>query len=405
MDLELRSIAPEEYEAFHHALAMAFGFEVRREDIEHWASHMEYDRTVCAFEGGELVGASATISQRLAVPGAIVAAGGLTAVGVLPSHRRRGVLTEMMRRHLAQVKERSEVVSNLWAAEWPIYGRFGYGRATVSADFTIEIRHGRFAEPLAAAGRVRIIDLEEARKSLPAIFAKAFGRPGMVERTTETWEAEHFWDPEHSRHGFTSARFAVYEEEGNALGYVGYRTKEDWDGRNPAGTTRVDELVAQSPEAYQALWSFVFGIDLTTSVRASVRPIDEPLVWMLEDPRRLRRELHDGLWLRPVDISRALSARRYRTEGRVVLEVRDDFLPELSGRYLLEGSPEGAVCTATDRAADLRLGTGELGAVYLGGASVAELARAGRIRGDEQAVRRGDALFGWDEPPWCPDVF
>ena len=209
------------------------------------------------------------------------------------------------------------------------------------------------------------------------------------------------------RDGASALFFVIHESEaGQPDGYVEYRVKHDWSSGDPSGTLTVRELMAESVEAYRALWRYCLDVDLMTRIEAWPRPAEEPLFHLLADPRQLRRRVFDGLWLRLVDVPASLAGRRYAAQGGVVLEVRDAFCPWNEGRYELEGGPDGAQCRPTDREPDLLVEAGDLGACYLGGTRLQTLARAGRIHEERPgAVARAEAMFGWDPLPWCSAVF
>jgi len=210
--------------------------------------------------------------------------------------------------------------------------------------------------------------------------------------------------PDMERRGGT--RFYVqYEEDGDVRGYARYRTRGDSENGLANGLLTVNELMAVDEATYAALWQYLFGVDLIGKIQAFHRPVDEPLFWMLADPRRLVRQPVDSLWLRLVDIPPALEGRRYAAPGRVVLDVRDPFCSWNEGRYELEAGAEGARCQRTTAEADITLSAADLGAVYLGGARLTTLRRAGRAEGEWETLRRADAIFSWDPLPWCPEVF
>ena len=185
-----------------------------------------------------------------------------------------------------------------------------------------------------------------------------------------------------------------------------YRTKHDWPDGLPGGTLDVEELVAATDQAYAALWRYCFDHDLMAKVTAELRPSFEPLLHLMQDPRRLRMRLADALWVRPVDVRTALEGRRYRSAGRLLLDVRDQFCRWNEGRFELEASGEGAFCRPTTSMPDLTLGATELGALYLGGTPAWALVRAGRISEERAgAAEEADSMFGWTPPPWCPHRF
>ena len=159
-------------------------------------------------------------------------------------------------------------------------------------------------------------------------------------------------------------------------------------------------------EAHAALWRYCFGIDLMHTTHATKRPLDDPLPWMLADPRRLRQSVRDDLWLRLVDVREALARRTYSSEGRLVVEIRDAFCPWNEGRYSLHGGPDGAECKPTSSEPDLVLSAGDLAAGYLGAISFTNLSIAGRAEERRKgALEVADAMFRSSQAPWWPNEF
>jgi predicted acetyltransferase len=253
---------------------------------------------------------------------------------------------------------------------------------------------------------LQLLDKAEAAKVLPDVFDQTRRRqPGEMSRT-EGWWKEVIRDPEWMREGASEA-FHVVCRDGADAGLVSYRLKEGWDDNLPSYTLRVTQLVATSAEVRAALWRYCLGVDLVSTVRFENMPPQEPMRWLLRDPRRLRtRTVADWLWVRLVDVPRALEARRYRVADRLVLEVVDEFLPENDGRYELETGSDGARCRRSTAPSDLRLSVAELGSAYLGGVSLASLAAAGRVQElTDGALARADLVFGSDVAPWCSTDF
>jgi predicted acetyltransferase len=409
MPVEIRRIRAEELEAFANCQSIAmFRDRIAPELLEMRRAVQELDRSIGAFDGGQCVGTASAFTHRTAVAGGVpVRTGGLTMVSVRATHRRQGILGEMMRQHFADCRERGEVASTLWAAEAPIYGRFGYGIAIENVDLEIEREHAQIQHMPQLRGRVRMVEVDEARETFPAIWdALHPATPGMISRTQGWWQRSWNDRPEW-RGGFTELRCAQYEVDGEVRGYLRYRQKNDWDaGGNPNCTIKVEELMPLDHEAYAALWRYALDIDWTRKIEAHFRPADEPLYHMLADARRLRRKIQDGVWLRLLDIPAALAARHYAVEGRAAIEVTDAFLPGVGGTFALEGGPAGARCERTESSTSVvRLGVAELSAAYLGGTRLATLARAGRVAGDPAAVARLDAMLTWTRAPWCPEMF
>jgi predicted acetyltransferase len=410
MPLEIRPHTEKEYPAFRIAHAWGFLNHPRTEPAELaiFKKRYERDRSLAVFDGGQIVGTAGICSFEMTVPGgAAIPVAGVSYVTVAATHRRQGVLRQMMGRQLKDVRDRGEPAAILWASESVIYGRFGYGLSIQHEKLSIDRLYGEFAHGPTAPGRVRWVAEKEARKIFPKVWDQARPlRPGMIARTPPWWD-NLFHDPEWRRWGGGGAYFfAVYEEEGRPDGYVMYRIKREMVDMTEANVLMVAELVTATDAAYAALWRFCLNIDLTGAVEAWNRPLEEPLSWMLADPRRLRRSPYDALWLRLVDVPAALSKRTYAQQGKLVIEVRDDFCPWAAGRFKLEGGPEGAECKAATSKPDIVLGTAELSAIYMGGHRLTPIARAGRAEERTPgALTRADAMFAADVAPWCPQGF
>lgn len=401
----MRQITRDTFPEFLDTLGRAFQFDRSDEETENFLQVDELDRSFGAMAEGAMVGTFGAYTYELSTPGAAVAAGGLTAVCVLPTHRRRGILTSMIRRHYEDVREHGEPVSILWASEAPIYGRFGYGQATQGVLLEVDRRHGALVPGDEPAGACRFVDKAEAEKVFPEVYERVRARPGMLNRPQEHWTHRHFFDPESWRDGATSNRFTVYEENGQVDGYVKWRGKENWDNFLAAGTAHVTELIAATTQAERGLWEFLLGFDLVQTIKAGRRPVDDGLAMLIADTRRLKRTVTDALWLSVLDVPAALSARRYATAGAVTIAVTGGFADGVDGTYRLVGGRDGAECVPTDAAPDVTMSASELGALYLGGSRLGPMVKWGSAVGSPEAVRTVDGMFSWDEAPWCPEVF
>ena len=410
MDTEIRAVTADEFEDLIGVTQVAFGAPPNdAEALDELRRGIELGRTRAAFEGGRLIGSSAAFAFELTLPGLTrVAASGITMVGVLPTHRRRGHLRAMMGALLDDTAERGEPLSILLASESLIYGRFGFGLASSHTWVELSTRHGALLPSVPTAGRVNLVDPAEAAKVLPAVLDQARRRqPGDIPRPDPMWDGI-FRDPEKRRNGAGPAFYAVHESPGGeADGYAIYRVKPSWDDGSPNARLLAGEIVTLNATAEADLWRYLCSVDLVEVVEAENRPLTDPLRWMLADPRRLLvKGLSDLLWVRILDVASALSARRYPAPGRLVLEITDPFRPDTAGRYLLEGGPDGATCRRTGAEADVTLAADALGALYLGGVSAATLAAAGRVvEHTDGAVVKASAMFASQQEPFCRTHF
>ena len=419
----LRPITPDEFDAFCEVLIQAFnetGWPA--EAVEHERLVFEFDRSLAAFDGDTIVGTAGAYSFQLAVPGGTADAAGVTVVSVRPSHRRRGILSAMMRHQLADIAGRGEAIAALFASEPGIYGRYGYGPA--SAQLRLTIRRGEGALSPAAAGRgpagagpghgfvrLRAAPPSELRTEMAKAYASAVPhRPGMIARD-ERWWQRTLTDPEFFRRGMSSLKCLLAEDRSGPRGYALYRTKPDWaeDGL-PFGRLLVRELIAADAPSTAALWTDLLTRDLIGEVVARQRPVDDPLLDMLADRRRARAYLSDGLWIRLTDVPAALRQRRYSCAADVVIEVTDELLPANAGRWRLQcpgpADSAAASCERTTAAADIVAPVSALGAGYLGGTRLGALAAAGLIAERRPgALAQLSAAMYSDPAPWSPWTF
>jgi predicted acetyltransferase len=404
MDVEIRTISEDEFATYARAVEVAFSDVPTDEDVERERVLVEFDRSFAAFDGADIVGTAAAFTMPMTVPGGEIDVGYVTAVGVRATHRRRGINTRLMRTLLDDAHDRGELVDVLYASEGAIYGRYGYGLGTYGYSIELESSRSAFVGGYAPSGEVRLVEREAALKEVLGILGVARrSRPGMVELDERRLDyALH----EHGDDAKLPQMFVLHQGADGADGFAVYHVKHDWPEGFPKSILSVLDLQATSVDAYADLWRYVFEVDLVERVRAWNRPVDEPLVHLLQEPRRLGARLRDNLWVRPVDVAGALGARRYVSEGRIVLEVADGFCPWNDGRYVIESTGGQANVVAGRADPDLTCSINEIGATYLGGTSFRQLHRAGRVdEHTEGALASADALFGWDPAPWCPYVF
>lgn len=401
--MEFRTIDTGEVDAFFAALANAFG-DVRPEEdeLEVDRARLERDRTWAAVEDGRIVGCAGAYTLRTVVPGgATVPTAGLTTVGVLPTHRRRGITTELLARILDQAVEREEPFTTLFASQAAIYGRFGYGLATQALQLDVQLDRVRFASGLEPSGRVRLRTREEALPVMLEIYERfAPTTQGSISCDLDTlsWSLMEKKDEPHF--------YAIHEDDaGTPDAFAVYRTKHEWPESLPHVELKLRQLIATSAPASHSMWRYLFDVDLVSRVTSEDRPIDEPLLWQLSEPRAARPRLYDALHARPLDVDAALSTRGYAADGRLAIAVRDPFRPATDGVYELIVDGGQATCSRTDRGPDLVTDVNALGSTYLGAASWTTLARAGRAHGEDPALALADRLFATPVAPWAPFFF
>jgi predicted acetyltransferase len=401
LTIEIRHPSDDEWRAAMLMTSSVFGDAPNDEELERYQTNLVRERFYAAYDGDVPVGTGADFPFRLTVPGGELAAGGVTWVAVLPSHRRQGILTRLMRRELDDLHERGEPLAILWASEAAIYGRFGYGMAAPHFEMEADCARFAFRDDPGPSGRVRMLSLDDAVEPCMQVYERVRPTiPGFIRRTREWWTSGRLADPEQWRRGASVKYAAVLELDGEPAAYAIYRIKPEWEGGFPKGEVRVVEALAATPAAERELWRFVFGIDLTERVDSRVDP-SSPLFMMVVDARSLRLRMLEGLWLRIVDVAGALAGRSYAGDESVVLEVSDEFCPWNAGRWRVGGDVE-----RTDEAADLELDVADLASVYLGAFDFSRLAQAERVRVlNDHALARADALFRTPRPPYCPEDF
>lgn len=409
MGTDLRVLRQDDWDEWYDNLIRAFGgVPESAEERELFRGLTAYDRSIGARDGGRWVGTAGAYAFRLTVPGgASVPAAGVTMVSVAGTHRRRGVLTSMMRRQLDDVHSWGEPLAVLTASEPVIYGRFGYGVGTYHLNADIDTTRVRLSVPPGTDDvELRYAAPADVLDACEAVYAQLVSRrPGMVARNPG-WERLGLLDPESERDGASPLQCVVAERDGEVVGFVRFRVKAEWEAAGPKGTVVVSDLDALDPAAQGALWRFLFDLDLTSRIDVRRRPVDEAWQYLVSDVRRCSLLVRDALHVRLVDVGAALQARTYQAPVDLVLEVEDAFCPWNSGRWRLSGDAKGASCERTTDSADLALSVRELGAAYLGGVSLASLAAAGLVREVRQGALAEAAVgFGSAVAPWLPHGF
>lgn len=408
-DPELRYATEESGQAYMAALVRGFHGDYTGEDWELDRRWMEWDRAFGFAAGDRWVATCGANARVMTVPGGVVPTAGVTVVTVAPDHRRRGLLSAMMKHQLEDVARRREPVALLWASESLIYGRFGYGSCAPRLTLSGQTRSTGFLTSVDLGdGWVSEATGEEYAAAAPPLHARLLpDRPGALDRTQVWWD-RMFHDPKDDREGASAYRYVLHSNGSGVVdGYAQYRVKSEWNAQGPAYEVRVTELDAATGPARAALWRHLLDQDLVRTFSLEHAPVDEPLRYLVADQRAIRTEVSDGTYARIVDVPRALEARRYAADLDVVVAITDPLLTQNDGRFRIEASAGGeARVSRARRKADLELDVRELGAIYLGGVSLRTLHSAGlvheRTAGSVAAV---SMAFEWDRLPFCPDHF
>jgi predicted acetyltransferase len=405
--ITIRPTTLDEETAYLTPISVAFSQGNTAERVARLRAMPEMQMRLGAFDGDALVGSAGSWSFAMTTPGGVaVDVEGLTIVAVLPTHRRRGILRGLMRHHLDEVRARGKSVAALFASEGSIYGRFGYGMASLGASIELERDRSAFVgDPGAAASaRFRLIEPDEAAREFPPIWERVrLTTPGMLSRSSGWWTLRRLSDPEWARAGRQPHLRVLCEIDRRPAGYAIYRVNVTFTSTGVSGTLDVVEAIGDSPAATRAIWRYLCDTDLVRTIHAALLPIDHPLLHLVAEPSRLTMRLGDAAWIRLVDVAAALSQRGWEAEGPpLTIGVTDAFCPWNQGSFrLVDGRAQ-----RTHEAPDLSLDVAALGAAYLGGFGFTRLADAGRaVEHTRGALLRADALFRSARAPWCNEIF
>lgn len=380
-----------------------FGVTPAEKDGPRFLPFIEPSRAFAALEDGAVVGGCGSFPFDMTVPGGTVKTAGLSVVGVRPTHRRRGILRRMMRLQLDDTRRRGEPVAALWASEDTIYGQFGYGQASFCGDMELPKPAAAFSAKFESRAAARTLGEAEALAPCMEIYERVrLAQPGMMSRSADWWRNRRLGDPENRRFGGGELNRIVLTYDGRPDAYALYRIHQQFESGVTTGHLNVVEAVGATDEATRDVWRLLLDLDWVSRVKAGLLPLDHPLFFLLARPREMRFRVHDGLWVRLVDLPAALAARTLGDAEPVVVEVADAFCEWNAGRWRI--GPACAERTTAD--ADLACDVTALGSAYLGGIRVSQLARAGRVTEHRTgALARADALFAGHRLPWCPEVF
>ncbi len=411
MSIEIRNADPSEYRAAVDVVSTAF---LDRPDLDALAaavsSTWEAARTWIALDGTAVVGVFRSWPTELTVPGgATVAAAAVGPVTVLPTHRRRGILRALAAADDRATRERGETFALLHASEFGIYGRYGYGPATRATDWTIRTEaaggvHG------GASGAVELVPPRDTatKATLKSVFdAWRVRQPGEVARRELNWDLDLGIEAQPWGRRWNGWVAIHRDEAGGVDGYARYTAESEDHDLLPAGTLKVDELIALTDAANVALLRYLMDVDLVRTVKLENRPESDRLRWLVRNGRAVgNAPSWDSVWARPFDVRAALEARSYERESRLVLEVVDDGAGGGRSSLALDAGPDGARCAPTDRSPDVTLPVAAIGAAYLGGTRLRDITLAtGADEHRAGALAEADALFRTGAEPFCSTHF
>jgi predicted acetyltransferase len=397
MTISFRTAVEADWPSICKADGRAFGSTWTPDDMASARTIHEIDRFEVALEGSEVVGVCGAYSLLVTMPGgAQLPMGGLTWVSTAATHRRQGVLTELMARSLADVDRRGEPVAMLYASEGGIYERYGFGTASQVRETTIDRRHTQLLpEFRPAPGTTRFVDGDAALAHIGDVWARFHGlRAGEIDRSA-AWHRYMLSIFDKPKGSFGSATYLAHDD-----GYAIYRIEQQWNDGHPAHTMLLVELVAVTAQAHIGLWHTLLGVDLVGPIVSRQVPIDDPLPYLLTNPRAVQTTaINDGLWVNVRDVARCFAARNYGTDDRLVIEVDGQ-------RWAIDGGATGAACTRVRTRPDLVMDHPSIGALLLGGVRPSQLVAGRRVQArNADAVRRADAFFATSPAPHCQSMF
>lgn len=386
-----------DWPAICHADGRAFGVAFTPEMIDKLRPLHDLSRFELALDGAEIVAIVGAYSLHVTVPGGgRLPMGGLTWVSTAATHRRQGLLTRLMARTLADIDRREEPVAMLGASEGGIYERYGFGVATQVRATSIDRRMAQLStEFQPKRGSVRFVDGDFALAHMTEVWSRFHRqRVGEVDRT-DAWHRVALDLGAAPQGSFGPSIYLAHRD-----GYAIYRVEEQWNDGRPAHNMRLVELAATTSDAHAALWHTLLGVDLVGPILSRQVPIDDPLPYLLTNPRALQTTaLNDGTWVNVRDVASCLSARTYGTPDRLVIEVD-------GGRWAIDGGPQGATCTRVRSRPDLVMDHASLGALLLGGVRPSALSAGRRLHArNDEALRRADLFFVMPPAPHCQTHF
>lgn len=340
---------------------------------------------------GQLAAIRSSFAFQMRVPGGgTVPTAGLTWVGVHPSHRRKGLLTEMIADHFERSLARGEHVSTLFAAEPDIYQRFGYGLAAPA--YSLKLSRGVKMRPIAGADDLSLTfgdaSVESSGAAVRAVLRRAT-RPGYQAEVMDGNLEDVLSDLESWREGRERKRFALVEDGEGPVAFATFARKGNWGDAGPEGVMTVFQWASVNAAATQRLFKGLTNMDLVATIEVGNIAVGDPVVHMITDIRAVLARMSDNLWVRILDLPGALGARTFASDAEAVIKVTDAQLPQNDGLWrvrIASGQAHVSREANSDVSPDISASIQELSAAYLGGITLAELAIAGLVSGDARAI-------------------
>ena len=403
MAVEIRSITPDELQAYGKVVSYVFASEDGMEDE---LKGTQPDFTTCGFVDGKLVSTLATLPFTVRLNGVACPMGGVTAVGTLPEQRRRGLLRQVMTQALGTMRDRGQNLAILWASMGAIYQRFGYGLASAQVNYSFDPRYVAFERDIETSGHVELVPKDDSFATIKQNYIEwATPRNLCIHRSTFLWTVNTLRPPKKDTPVFT----AIYRDaNGQSRGHVVYSTDEQSTSEpGPSQQMTVSDFVALDTEAARALWNYIRRHDLVGRVNFRGAAEDDVIPDLLLEPRMLNKKVSDGIWMRVVDVEKALGQRPYGGRGELTFAITGDTeCPWNNGTYLLETDGPTAHVTRTTREPELTMPPATLASLISGYRPATHFLRAGRLAEHRDgAALRANALFRTEYAPYCPNGF
>jgi predicted acetyltransferase len=408
MGIEVRSCADrDEVDQYGKIVSYVFA-ESDKDALSTEMSGTQPDWTTCAWVDGRMATTMGTFPFTVRLNGAPVHMGGVTAVGTLPQYRRKGLLRQVMGLGFNQMRDRGQSIAILWASMGAIYQRFGYGAATSSVGYNFDPRYAGFAFPVEPSGQVEMTDVkEDAYPTLKQLYIQwATPRNLHIHRSSILWNVGTLRPSKKDQPVY----IGIYRNgDGEARGHVVYQTEQTHSNDpGPGQVLTVKDFIYLDADAFRGLWDYIRRHDLVG--RISIRGAfgeDDPAHDLLMEPRMLNRTVSDGIWMRVVDVEKAIPQRPYGGRGALVFEVQGDTMcPWNEGTWEMETSGSATEIRRSTRQPQLSMPINSLATLMAGYRRATQLARVDRIAvHDEHALAVADDLFRTEYFPNCPDGF